>query len=121
MLDKLQRALNARRVAVVGASQEQLSVGMGPVHNLLNASFQGEVFPVNPRYTELLGRPCYPDLESIEPPVDLAILLLNQHMALEMVERAGKLGVAAVTIVGDCERCAWGEAQRAAAGSGHEI
>jgi acyl-CoA synthetase (NDP forming) len=99
MLEKLKRALNARRVAVVGASQEQLSVGMGPIHNLLNAPFQGEVMPVNPRYGELLGRKCYPDLESIDPPPDLAILLLNQHMALEMAERAGKLGVAAVTIV----------------------
>ncbi len=40
MLEKLKRALNARRVALVGASQEQLSVGMGPLYNLLGTSFQ---------------------------------------------------------------------------------
>ncbi|MGA2403068.1 MAG: CoA-binding protein [Syntrophobacteraceae bacterium] len=99
MLEKLKRALNARRVALVGASQEQLSVGMGPVYNLLGASFQGEVIPVNPKYNEILGLKCYPDLESIDPPPDLAILLLNQHMALEMAERAAKIGIPAVTIV----------------------
>jgi acetyltransferase len=99
MLGRLKQALNARRVAVVGASQEQLSVGIGPIHNLIGASFQGDVLPVNPKYSELLGLKCYPTLESIDPPPDLAILLLNQDMALEMAERAAKIGIPAVTIV----------------------
>jgi acyl-CoA synthetase (NDP forming) len=95
----LKRTLNARRVAIVGASQEQLSVGMGPLHNLLAARFQGEVFPVNPKYQEILARKCYPDLESIDPPPDLAILLLNQQLAVDVAERAGRLGIPGVTIV----------------------
>ncbi len=99
MKEKLKNALNAKRVAIVGASQEQLSVGMGPLHNLLSASFQGEVIPVNPKYDRLLGRKCQPDLESINPPPELAILLLNQHAAVEMTERAARHGVQAVTIV----------------------
>jgi acyl-CoA synthetase (NDP forming) len=99
MQQNLRRALNARRVAIVGASHEQLSVGMGPLHNLLTARFQGEVLPVNPKHREILLQECYPDLESIDPPPDLAILLLNQHMAVEMAERAGRLGIPGVTIV----------------------
>lgn len=99
MQDNLKRTLNARRVAIVGASREQLSVGMGPLHNLLLARFQGEVFPVNPKYQEILARKCYPDLESIDPPPDLAILLLNQQLAVDVAERAGRLGIPGVTIV----------------------
>jgi acyl-CoA synthetase (NDP forming) len=96
---RLKRAFNARRIAIVGASQEQVSIGMGPIYNLLSSGFDGEVFPVNPRYDQILGHKCYPDLESINPPPDLAILILNQHLALEMSERAAKHGVSAVTIV----------------------
>jgi acetyltransferase len=99
MQENLRRILKAKRVAIVGASQEQLSVGMGPLHNLLAARFQGDVFPVNPKYSELLAHKCYPDLESIDPPPDLAVLLLNQHLALEMAERAGRLGIPGVTVV----------------------
>jgi acetyltransferase len=99
MLDKLKRVLNARRVAIVGASPEQLSVGLGPLHNLLAAGFQGDVLPVNPKYREILSRPCYPDLEALDPPPDLAILLLNQHLAVDMAEKAGRLGIPGVTIV----------------------
>lgn len=99
MKDKLRKALDADRIAIVGASPEQLSVGFGPFYNLLGASFSGEVIPVNPKYGKILGRRCVPDLESIQPPPELAILLLNQHLAVEMTERAGKHGVQAVTIV----------------------
>jgi acyl-CoA synthetase (NDP forming) len=99
MRENLKRVLDARRIAIVGASQEQLSVGMGPLHNLLAARFQGEVLPVNPKYGEILARKCYPDLESIDPPPDLAVLLLNQHLAVDMAERAGRLGIPGVTIV----------------------
>lgn len=99
MEEKLRRAFDARRVAVVGASPEQLSIGMGPIYNLLSCGFDGEVFPVNPKYDQVLGHKCYPDLESIDPPPDLAILIVNQHLAVELTERAGKHGVGAVTIV----------------------
>jgi acyl-CoA synthetase (NDP forming) len=99
MKDKLKKALAASRIALVGASPEQLSVGLGPLFNLLGASFQGEVLPVNPKYKKILGCLCYPSLEAIDPPPDLAILLLNQHAAVAMTERAGHHGVAAVTIV----------------------
>ena len=99
MQEKLKRALEAKRIAVVGASSEQLSVGMGPLCNLLSACFPGEVIPVNPKHDRILGRKCYPDIESVQPPPDLAILLLNQHAAVEMAERAARCGVQAVTIV----------------------
>ena len=99
MQGKLKRALNARRIAIVGASKEQLSVGMGPIYNLLSAQFDGEIIPVNPKYDEISGYKCYPDLESIDPPPDVAALLLNQHAAVEMAERAGQLGISAVVIV----------------------
>lgn len=99
MKEKLVRAFEAKRIAVVGASQEQHSVGIGPIFNLLSSSFHGEVLPVNPKYEQLLGRKCYPDLDSISPPPDVVILLLNQHLALQMADKAGQLGVAAVTII----------------------
>jgi len=99
MMKKLKKAFDARRVAIVGASRDQQSVGIGPVMNLLTSSFQGEVLPVNPKYEQLLGRKCYPSLEAIDPPPDLAILLLNQKLAVQMAEKAGELGVSAVTII----------------------
>jgi acetyltransferase len=99
MQAKLKRALNATRIAVVGASPEQLSVGLGPLYNLTRAPFGGAILPVNPKYDSILGLKCSPDLESLDPPPELAILLVNQHLAVEMTERAARCGVQAVVIV----------------------
>ncbi|MDX9787812.1 MAG: CoA-binding protein [Desulfobacterales bacterium] len=99
MEKRLRAAFHAKRIAVVGASEDQLSIGMGPVYNLITYGFKGEVLPVNPKHDKILGQKCYPDLESIHPPPDLAILVLNERLAVDMTERAAKHGVGAVTIV----------------------
>ncbi|MGD9503441.1 MAG: CoA-binding protein [Syntrophobacteraceae bacterium] len=99
MQERLKRAFTPRSVAVVGATPDQLSVGMGPLYNLLSAPFRGEVYPVNPKYDSIMGKKCYPNIESIDPVPDVAVLLVNQRLALEMVEQAGRRGVSAVSIV----------------------
>ncbi len=99
MMTKLREALNPGSVAIVGASVDQVSVGLGPVHNLALSSFRGKIFPVNPKYDNVLGLKCYPDLASIGEPVDVVIILLNQYAALDVLEEAGRLGAKAAVIV----------------------
>jgi len=99
MKERLKNVLDAERIAIIGATQHEHPVGMGPICNLLSSSYRGTVFPVNPKYDQILGHKCHANLESIQPPPDLVIILLNQHLALEMTERAGRHGVQAVTII----------------------
>lgn len=71
---------NPRSVAVVGASDK------GPGSFLLGnlqRGYQGKVFPVNPNYQELGGLPCYPSVDAIPEPVDLALLLIPAKLAPE--------------------------------------
>ncbi len=99
MLARLRKALNPGSVAIVGASVDQVSVGLGPVINLVKSSFKGKIFPVNPKYDNVLGIKCYPDLKSVGAPIDLVIILLNQYAALDVLEDAGRIGVKAGVIV----------------------
>jgi acetyltransferase len=52
-------------VAVFGANERADSVGGIVYHNILQGGFKGEVYPINPKYQELLGRRCYPSLEAL--------------------------------------------------------
>jgi predicted CoA-binding protein len=58
-----------RRVAIVGLSANWYRPSYFMAKYLLDHGYQ--VFPVNPRYEEVLGRTCYPDLESLPEPVDV--------------------------------------------------
>jgi hypothetical protein len=53
-------------IAVVGASQ-RMTRATRVVANLQRFGYAGRIFPINPKYTDVLGLPCYPDLASTRP------------------------------------------------------
>ena len=66
--------LEARSVAVVGASVKPLSLGNQMVVELQRGGYEGSIYPVNPGYEDVLGLRCYPSIAELPEPVDLAIL-----------------------------------------------
>lgn len=65
-----------RSVAILGASTDRARIGGRPVYGLRVAGFAGPVYPVNPKYGEVAGYPCYPALEAVPGDVDLALVAL---------------------------------------------
>ena len=87
----LERMLEARSVAVVGASVKEGSLGRQMMVELLRGGFDGAIYPVNPGYEEVLGHRCYPSIADVPEPVDLAIL----GVANQRIEQALRDAVAA--------------------------
>jgi len=95
---RLRPLLEARSVAVVGASRRPRSVGDLTLRQLLGGGFPGPVHPVNPRYDEVAGLPCVPSLSDISEPVDLAVLAVgNDHLEAQL-RLAADLGIGAAVI-----------------------
>lgn len=61
-------------VALIGASQRAGSIGAVVARNLFSAGFEGEIFPVNPKYKSIEGVATYPDIHSLPKPPDLAVI-----------------------------------------------
>ena len=59
-INQLDRLFNPATIAVIGASDEVRKGGGRFVKGLLEGSFEGGVFPVNPGRSELMGLKCYP-------------------------------------------------------------
>src|SRR4029453_11675901 len=70
----LRRMLEARSVAVVGASVKRGSLGLQMLVELRRGGDGGAIHPVNPGYEEIDGLRCYPSIGEVPEPVDLAIL-----------------------------------------------
>ncbi len=75
----LERMLEARSVAVVGASVKEGSLGQQMMVELLRGGFDGAIYPVNPGYDDVLGHRCYPSIADVPESVDLAILGVANH------------------------------------------
>ena len=77
----LERMLEARSVAVVGASAKEGSLGRQMMIELQRGEFDGAIYPVNPGYDEVLGHACFSSMSDVPEPVDLVILgVANQRI-----------------------------------------
>ncbi|MDH3221001.1 MAG: CoA-binding protein [Gammaproteobacteria bacterium] len=91
----LRRILNDyKRVAVVGLSADWSRPSNFAAKYLLDHGF--EVIPVNPKYEEILGQKCYPDLLSIPTPVDIVDLFQRVDRIPPFVDQAIEIGARVV-------------------------
>lgn len=98
----LRAMLEARSVAVVGASVREGSVGNQSLVELRDGGFAGAVYPVNPKYGEVLGWKCYPSVAEIEEPVDVVILGVANALIEEQLSLAAGSGARSAVIFASC-------------------
>ena len=83
----IQALLRPGSVAVVGASPKG-GTGARILENVLASGFQGAVFPVNPNYTEVQGRPCFPSIATLPEVPDCVVVALPASRVLGVIEEA---------------------------------
>ncbi len=91
--ESLEPLFQPRSIAVAGASSNPHSQGYEFVQALVEAGFQGPIYPVNPRLEELLGVKAYPNLQAIPGPVDYVISAVPASAVLDLVDGAREKGV----------------------------
>jgi acetate---CoA ligase (ADP-forming) len=94
----LDRLLRPRSVAIVGASPNPSSFGASVLANLENAGFTGEIHLINPKRSEIHGRPCLPSLDDLPMGVDCVVLAIPRASVLESVTACGRRRVGGLII-----------------------
>lgn len=110
----IDRLLRPRSVAIVGASPTPSSFGASVLANLENAGFAGDLYLINPKRSEIHGRPCLPSIDTLPHGVDCAVLAIPRASVLEGVAACGRRGVGGVIIfsAGFAESGAEGRAEQ---------
>jgi len=98
----LDAMLDARSVAVVGASRRRGSNGATMISQLQAGGFGGPIYPVNPGYDEVFGLRCYGSLAELPEPVDLVVLGVKNALLESQLELAGASGARAAVIFASC-------------------
>lgn len=95
----LEALFTPKAVAVVGASASPGKVGHSVVSNLVEAGYQGEIFPVNPKGGEVLGIPVVQSIADLPSPLDLAVICIPPRIVLDAVRQLAERGVRAVIVI----------------------
>ncbi|MCD0502290.1 acetate--CoA ligase family protein [Bordetella petrii] len=90
--------LEARSVAIVGASADPGKIAGRPLAYMLSRGFVGKLFPVNPTRGQVQGLKSYPSLGAIEEPIDLAIVGTPAALVADVVQEGIAAGVRAFVV-----------------------
>jgi acetyltransferase len=95
----LQGALVPRSVALVGASHRKGALGTYLLDNLVGAGFKGQIYPVNPKYTELAGRPCHARLTDLRKTPDLVVIATPPKTVPDLIDECAACGARAALVI----------------------
>lgn len=75
-----------KSIAVVGVSQNVMKAGSFWFKTIVDAGFEGNVYPVNPRGGEFMGHKVYPALKAIPGPVDYVIVSIPREAVPSLLD-----------------------------------
>jgi acyl-CoA synthetase (NDP forming) len=93
--------LEARSVALVGASGREGSLGARMIAEVARSPARPRTYLVNPRYTEIDGARCLPALTDLPEPVDLVLLAVPDSALEEQLAAAARAHARSAVIFGN--------------------
>ncbi|MFW5862292.1 MAG: acetate--CoA ligase family protein [Spirochaetota bacterium] len=97
--DYMEQFFNPASVAVIGASAGEGKIGNVIMDSLVNHQFKGKVYPINPNREELMGVPCYPDLDSLPETPELVVVVVDLNRMPDIMDNMHRLGIHNALIV----------------------
>ncbi|MFA7668991.1 MAG: acetate--CoA ligase family protein [Burkholderiaceae bacterium] len=98
MTRRLDPLLDPQSICFIGASSSAGRIGGLPLSLIVKYGYSGGVYPVNPKYDEVFGLKCYPDVESVPAVPDLAVLAIAAGEVTAMLARCHAKGIRAAIV-----------------------
>ena len=95
----LKSFFNPESIAIVGASRQKGKVGYEILVNMIEAGYEGKIYPVNPKADTIEGLKCYPDLQSIGQAPDLVVIIIPAKFVPAIMQQCAKVGTKSVIII----------------------
>lgn len=93
MTTDLSALCEPKGIAVIGASSHIRAIGGQPIQHLRENGYTGRIYPVNSKYDELHGLPCYASVLQVPDPVDLAIIAVKAELVPSLMAECGERGI----------------------------
>lgn len=94
----LEPMFSPKSITIIGASGGEGKISARPLYLLRKLGYQGSIYPVNAKYTEIEGFPCYQDIESLPNDIDMAILSIRATDVLPTLERLAEKSVKSAVV-----------------------
>ena len=95
----MRRLFCPRSIAIIGASATFGKWGYTLFTNIVAGNFQGKIYLVNPKGSEIAGRPVFKSVADIPGPVDLAVVTVPASKVIDLIPQLKAKNIKSVLLV----------------------
>jgi acetyl coenzyme A synthetase (ADP forming)-like protein len=99
ILPTMQRIMQPDGVAVIGASAEDGKIGNSVMKNLIDGGYEGGLYPIHPKATEILGHRCYASVTDVPDNIDIAIFCIPARFVAGVLAEVGSKQIAGAILI----------------------
>ena len=95
----LEFAVAPKSVAIIGASERAGSVGRVVFDNIVRGGFEGQIWPLNPKYSQVAGYRCYARAADLPGIPDLAVIVTPASTVPGIMRELAEKGTRATVVI----------------------
>lgn len=95
----LNTVFSPRSIAVFGATETNDSPGELVFRNLVDAGYTGKLYAINPKYSEVRGKPCYTHIEDVPDTIEFVVIATPASTIPDIITQCGEAGVKGALVV----------------------
>jgi acyl-CoA synthetase (NDP forming) len=99
IVKSMNRIMKPDAVAVIGASSEDGKIGNSVMKNLINGGYKGEIYPINPSATEIMGRKAYKASRTFPGVIDVAVFAIPAKFVAAALIEVGEKGIPGAVLI----------------------
>ncbi len=97
--DNLHAFFYPESVAIIGASASPGKVGHTIVSNMIGAGYKGDIYPVNPKATEIEGLTVVNDIADLPRGLDLGVISVPRQFVIPSIEALAAIGAKSAIVI----------------------
>ncbi|MCF2139533.1 MAG: acetate--CoA ligase family protein [Candidatus Lokiarchaeota archaeon] len=98
-VQSIEPMFHPKSVAIIGASNKNGKIGNTLLVNIQKSGYEGKVFPINTKETEILGFPAFKSILDVPDEIDLGVICIPSKFCVPVVDECGKKGVKTLVII----------------------
>ncbi len=99
IVQSMNKIMRPESVAVVGASAEDGKIGNSVMKNLINGGYQGKIYPIHPKASEILGYKAYKSVKDVDGAIDVAVFAIPAKFVAGALTEVGEKGIPGAVLI----------------------
>jgi len=95
----MKRIMQPKAVAVIGASDETGKIGNSVMKNLINGGYKGQILPIHPKASEIMGLKAYKSVKDVPGDIDVAVFAIPAKLVAGALTECGEKKIAGAVLI----------------------